>query len=91
MPDNGDEVCNFGNFESALEPQYRPLTFRNAVRHRRAVTMLARQIAFQEVGQQATANEFAAYFKQHQGRLISEAKNVIASRPGYARWRFARR
>jgi len=90
MRDDGDEVCNF-NFDSSLEPHCRPLTFRDAVRHRHAVTMLARQIAFQEGGQQATANEFASYFKQHQRRLIATAKNVIASRPGYARWRFSRR
>jgi hypothetical protein len=53
--------------------------------------MLARQIAFQEVGQQATANEFAAYFKQHQARLVVTAGNIIATRRGFARWRFNRR
>jgi hypothetical protein len=86
-----DEIeINF-NFESVLEPQYRrTFIWRDAVRHRHAVMMLARQTALMEVGQQATAIEFAAYFKQHQARLVVEAENIIQTRRGFARWRFPR-
>jgi hypothetical protein len=84
MRDDRDEVCNL-NFPSALRRRHS--TWRNEQRHRNAVTMLARQIAFMEVGQEATANEFAAYLKQHRARLTAEAKYIIASRAGLASWR----
>jgi hypothetical protein len=88
MRDDGDKVCNL-NFASALKRRHS--TWRNAQRHRNAVAMLARQIAFMEVGQEATANEFAAYLKQHRARLTAEAEYIIASRAGLARWRLPRR
>jgi len=89
--EDGDEVCNFGNFEGVLEPPHSgSLVWRDAVRHRRAVMTLARQLAFKETGE-VTANEIAAHFKEHRARLMAEAEKMIATRRGYARWRFTRR
>jgi galactose-1-phosphate uridylyltransferase len=76
--------------EGVLEPPHSvPLVWRDAVRHRRAVMTLARQLAFKETGE-VTANEIAAHFKEHRARLIAEAEKMIATRAGFARWRFRR-
>jgi hypothetical protein len=91
MREDEIEVCNF-NFESALEAHYPSLfTWRDARRHRHTVMMVSRQLALQEVGQKATANEFAAFLMQHRARLTSEAEYIIATRRGFARYRFPRR
>ena len=76
--------------EGVLEPpDGAPLVWRDAVRHRSAVMTLARQLAFKETGE-VTASEIAAHFKEHRARLIAEAEKMIATRAGFARWRFRR-
>jgi hypothetical protein len=61
--------------------------WRDAQRHRLAVTMLARQQALKEVGP-TMAEE---YLKKHRKRLTTEAAELIARSPELAKWRFPRR
>src|SRR5215469_11165990 len=49
------ETCNF-TFDGILQRPHN-YTWRDAVRHRNAVKLLARQLAFKETGEQATADE----------------------------------
>ena len=84
-------TCNF-NFDSILEPPHNSLSiWRDAQRHGHAVMFLARQLAFKETGEQATANEITAHLKKHEARLIVEAENVIQTRWEFENWRFPRR
>jgi hypothetical protein len=90
MREEETETCNF-TFEGTLEPPHNsPFVWRDAVRHRHAVRLLARQLAFKETGEQATANEVAAHLKEHQARLTVEAEKLIATSPSFADWRFPR-
>jgi hypothetical protein len=52
--------------------------------------LLARQLAFKEVGEQATANEIAAHLMEHQARLTAEAEKLIAKSSNFEDWRFPR-
>jgi len=61
--------------------------WRDAQRHRLAITMLARQQALKEAGP-TMAEE---YLKKHRKRLTTEAAELIARSPELARWRFPRR
>ena len=83
------ETRNF-TFEEILQRPHN-YTWRDAVRHRNAVKLLARQLAFKETGEQATANEVAAHLKKHQARLILEAETLIATSSSFKDWRFPRR
>jgi hypothetical protein len=83
------ETRNF-TFEEILQRPHN-YTWRDAVRHRNAVKLLARQLAFKETGEQATANEVAAHLKEHQARLILEAEKLIATSSSFKDWRFPRR
>jgi len=51
-------------------------------RYRHACVMLARQEAFKIAGP-----SWSEYFEEHRGRLIEEAKELIASRSGLAKYR----
>src|SRR5215469_4738121 len=53
--------------------------------------LVARQLAFKETGEQATANEVAAHLKEHRARLILEAEKLIATSSSFKDWRFPRR
>ena len=57
---------------------------------RNAVRLLARQLAFEEMGKQATAIEVAAHLKEYQTRLVVEAEKLIATSSSFADWRFPR-
>ena len=84
------EICSF-TFDGILEkPNSSPFTWRDAARHRNAVKLLARQLAFKEIGEQATLIEIAAHLKKHQIRLTAEAENVIETRFEFADWRLPR-
>jgi hypothetical protein len=85
------EICSF-TFDGILEkPDSSPFIWRDAVRHRNAVKLLARQLAFKEIGERATLIEIAAHLEKHQIRLTAEAENVIETRFEFADWRFPRR
>ena len=87
MREKETETCN-----GILEPPHNSsIIWRDAVRHRNAVRLLARQLAFKETGEQATANEIPAHLKKHEARLIVEAENVIQTRWEFENWRFPRR
>ena len=86
MREEETETCNF-TFEGILERPH-SYTWRDAVRHRNAVKLLARQLAFRETEEQATAREVAAHLKEHQARLIVEAEKLIATSSSFADWRF---
>src|SRR5215469_5813493 len=51
MREEETETCNF-TFEGLEPPQNSPFIWRDAVRHRHAVKLLARQLAFKETGEQ---------------------------------------
>jgi hypothetical protein len=90
MREGETEICTL-TWDGVLEAPYSgQFTWRDAVRHRNAVTLLARQLAFKEMGEQATINEVAAHLKKHQARLTAEAENLIATRFEFADWRFPR-
>jgi hypothetical protein len=90
MHEEETETCNF-TFEGILEPPHNnPFIRRDAVRHRNALRLLARQLAFKEVGEQATANEIAAHLMEHQARLTVEAEKLIAKSSSFEDWRFPR-
>src|SRR5262249_18466745 len=88
MREEETETCNF-TFEG-LEPPQSPFVWRDAVRHRHAVRLLARQLAFKETGEYATANEVAVHLNEHQARLTVEAEKLIATSSSFADWRFPR-
>jgi hypothetical protein len=78
-------------FEGVPEPPHNsPFIWREAVRHRNAVKLLARQLAFKEVGEQTTANEIAAHLMEHLARLTAEAEKLIARSSSFEDWRFPR-
>ena len=89
MREEETETCNF-TFEGLEPPQNSSFTWRDAVRHRHAVRLLARQLAFKETGEHATANEVAVHLKEHQARLTVEAEKLIATSSSFADWRFPR-
>jgi hypothetical protein len=90
MREEETETYKF-TFEGILEPpQNSPSIWRDAVRHRNAVRLLARQLAFKETGERATFVEIAAHFKDHQARLTVEAEKLIATSSNFADWRFPR-
>jgi hypothetical protein len=87
----GEIETSYFTFEGILKPPHnRPFIWRDAVRHRNAVRLLARQLAFKEKGEQATAIEVAAHLKEHQVRLTVEAEKLIATSSSFADWRFPR-
>jgi len=78
-------------FEGIPEPpRNSQFNWRDAVRHRNAVRLLARQLAFKETGEHATFMEIAAHLTEHQARLIVEAEKLIATSSSFADWRFPR-
>ena len=78
-------------FEGILEPPPNsPFIWRDEVRHRNAVRLLARQLAFKETGEHATFMEIAAHLTEHQARLIVEAEKLIATSSSFADWRLPR-
>jgi hypothetical protein len=59
--------------------------WQDAERHHHACTMLARQLAFKEAGPMV-----GEYFAKYRLALIAEAAEIIATSPGFARWRYPR-
>ena len=90
MREDDNELCTLRWDDIGRPPHSNPFTWRDAKRHRNAVMLLARQLAFKETGEQATANKIAAHLKKHEARLTIEAKRVIATRWEFADWRFPR-
>ena len=90
MREDENETCTLSRDGVLEAPHSTPFTWRHAQRHRHAVLLLARQLAFKETGEQATINEVAAHLKKHQARLTAEAENLIATRFEFADWRFPR-
>jgi len=82
------EETNF-NFEGIAK---RPdkYTWQDAMRHRNAVKLLARQLAFRETGEQASAIEVGIHLKIHLTRLILDAEKLIATSSSFEDWRFPR-
>jgi hypothetical protein len=61
--------------------------WRDAKRHRLAITMLARQQAVKEAGPMMAEE----YLNKHRKRLTTEAAELIARSPSFVRWRFPQR
>jgi len=57
----------------------------DAQRHALAVKAVARQLAFETAGA-----GWSTHLKKHRAKLMNEAADIIASRPGFARYRFRR-
>lgn len=79
-----DDICTLTWDDIHRPPDKNLFVWRDAVRHHNAQTLLARQAAFAAAGMHADS------FKKNKARLMAEAADIIASRPGFARWRFRR-
>jgi len=80
-----EELCTLRWEDISTPPTQNLFVWRDAVRHHNAQIALARQIALKEAGSQ-----WPTYFKKHRAKLMAEAADIIATRPGFAAWRFRR-
>jgi hypothetical protein len=81
-----EKLCNLNWSDVARRLYDSPYLWGDARRYSIACTMLARQAAFKAAGPRA--NE---YFAKNRKRLMTEAADLIARSPSFARWRFPRR
>jgi hypothetical protein len=91
MREDENELCTLRWEDINQPPSNNLFVWRDAQRHGHAVMFLARQLAFKETGEQATANEITAHLKKHEARLIVKAEKMIATRWEFEDWRFPRR
>jgi hypothetical protein len=83
MRKDDDDICTLTRDDIHRPPDKNLFVWRDAVRHHNAQVMLARQAALAAAGPMHDD-----YFRKHRSKLLREAADIIASRPGYARWRF---
>ena len=87
MREEDFELCTLTMNDMDKPTPNNPFVWLDVPRHRLAVNMLARQQALKEAGP-TMAEE---YLKKHRKRLTTEAAELIARSPNFARWRFPRR
>jgi hypothetical protein len=83
MHEDDNELCTLRWEDVARPPNpYAIGQWFRAERHYQAVTLIARQLAFDAAGP-----TYARYLARHRHRLMAEAADIISSRPGFARYR----